>query len=317
VATHPLQLTFVQSASKTGQLPRSPCEVAFVGRSNVGKSSVINALANRKQLARVSNTPGRTQLLNMFVLPTGATVMDLPGYGFAKVHASARNSWGPMIEGYITGRENLAMVVVLVDGLIGPTALDVQMLEWLRFSEVNHMIVATKQDKVKPSKIGARKAELAAGCNLEINDVLWVSAAKNLNIEVLRNRVLELLKYTPSDTHQPVRVPTAALRATTPVARAPRMQGAGTSNDSSNRASALPIAPSGSRAPVTSRTPATPRSSGVQAVRGSLPTRTSRTLRTPGTPMGKATRTPGTPRPTRVAPREKTQEHLDELNDFG
>ena len=277
MATHPLQLTFVQSASKTGQLPPTPCEVAFVGRSNVGKSSVINALANRKQLARVSNTPGRTQLLNMFVLPTGATVMDLPGYGFAKVHASARNSWGPMIEGYITGREHLEMVVVLVDGLIGPTPLDVQMLEWLRFSEVNHMIVATKQDKVKPSKIGARKAELAAGCNLQINDVLWVSAAKNLNIEVLRNRVLELLKYAPSDTHQPVRVSTAAPRATTPVARAPRV----------------------ANAPADPRThPVAPRKSGE--------------ARTPG-----VTETPGSPRGARALKREKTQAHLDELNDFG
>jgi GTP-binding protein len=316
VATHPLQLTFVQSASKTGQLPPTPCEVAFVGRSNVGKSSVINALANRKQLARVSNTPGRTQLLNMFVLPTGATVMDLPGYGFAKVHASARNSWGPMIEGYITGRENLAMVVVLVDGLIGPTALDVQMLDWLRFSEVNHTVVATKQDKVKPSKIGARKAELAAGCNLEINDVLWVSAAKNLNIEVLRNRVLELLKYTPSDTHQPVRVPTAP-RATTPVARAPRLSGSSSSDNSANHAAAKPIAPATSRASVTLRTPATPRSSDSKVAQGPQPSRSSRTLRTPGTPMATATRTPGTPRPVRVPPREKTQEHLDELNDFG
>jgi GTP-binding protein len=289
----------VQSASKTGQLPSTPCEVAFVGRSNVGKSSVINALANRKQLARVSNTPGRTQLLNLFVLPTGATVMDLPGYGFAKVHASARNSWGPMIEGYITGRENLEMVVVLVDGLIGPTALDIQMLEWLRFSEVNHMIVATKQDKVKPSKIGARKAELAAGCNLEINDVLWVSAAKNLNIEVLRNRVLELLKYTPSEKQQPVSIPTTTPRATTPVARAPRSQGSDPSDNSASRA------------------PATSRGSGARVARSPEPTRTSRTARTPGTPLGTATRTPGNPRAARVPPREKTQEHLDELNDFG
>jgi GTP-binding protein len=294
VATHPLQLTFVQSASKTGQLPPTPCEVAFVGRSNVGKSSVINALANRKQLARVSNTPGRTQLLNMFVLPTGATVMDLPGYGFAKVHASARNSWGPMIEGYITGREHLEMVVVLVDGLIGPTALDVQMLEWLRFSEVNHMIVATKQDKVKPSKIGARKAELAAGCNLQINDVLWVSAAKGTNIEVLRNRVLELLKYTPSETQQPVRMPAAAPRSTTPVARAPRAS-------STPRASGVSTT---SGAPDLARTSGGPRVAGASRIAG--------------TPRGSGgQRLAGTPRTARAPQREKTQEHLDELNDFG
>ena len=266
----------------------------------MGKSSVINALANRKQLARVSNTPGRTQLLNLFVLPTGATVMDLPGYGFAKVHASARNSWGPMIEGYITGRENLEMVVVLVDGLIGPTALDVQMLEWLRFSEVNHMIVATKHDKVKPSKIGARKAELAAGCNLEINDVLWVSAAKNVNIEVLRNRVLELLKYTPSDTHRPVRIPTSTPRAT-PVARAPR---------------------TGPAPSATSRTSGSPSSSGRSRTADSSrtvdPSRTAGPSREAGTPrVSVAPRVSGSPRPTRAPQREKTQEHLDELNDFG
>jgi GTP-binding protein len=332
VATHPLQLTFVQSASKTGQLPPTPCEVAFVGRSNVGKSSVINALANRKQLARVSNTPGRTQLLNMFVLPTGATVMDLPGYGFAKVHASARNSWGPMIEGYITGRENLEMVVVLVDGLIGPTALDVQMLEWLRFSEVNHMIVATKHDKVKPSKIGARKAELAAGCNLEINDVLWVSAAKNLNIEVLRNRVLDLLKYTPSDKQQPVRIPASAPRSTTPVARAPRT-GPRASNNSNTSTGSTGPRDQGASAPQNAARARTP---DTTATRSQGTGRTARALRTPGisrtsgtargpgitrgadaAPTAGTPRVAGTPRPKRAPQREKTQEHLDELNDFG
>jgi GTP-binding protein len=301
----------VQSASKTGQLPPTPCEVAFVGRSNVGKSSVINALANRKQLARVSNTPGRTQLLNMFVLPTGATVMDLPGYGFAKVHASARNSWGPMIEGYITGREHLEMVVVLVDGLIGPTPLDVQMLEWLRFSEVNHMIVATKQDKVKPSKIGARKAELAAGCNLEINDVLWVSAAKGLNIEVLRNRVLELLKYTPSDELKPVRLPTAAPRSTTPVARSPRAAPPTPSAKSAPRTTGGPGArtPGIVRTAGAARTPGTPvQADGPHLRSASSPVRGSSTNRQAGL---------GTPRSARAPQREKTQEHLDELNDFG
>ncbi len=194
MATHPLQLTFVQSATKLSQLPGARVEVAFVGRSNVGKSSVINALANRKQLARVSNTPGRTQLLNLFTLPTGATVMDLPGYGYAAVNANARRAWQPMIENYLTGRENLVMVVVLVDGEIGPTKLDLQMLEWLRFEHVDHMIVATKHDKVRPSRLGHRKKEFAALCNLEVADILWVSASKNTNIDVLRSRVLDLLK---------------------------------------------------------------------------------------------------------------------------
>ena len=146
----PLQLTFVRSATLVSQLPPTPAEVAFVGRSNVGKSSLINALAHQRQLAQVSNTPGRTRLLNLFSLPNGRTVMDLPGYGYAKVNKAAKDTWGPMIEAYLLEREELRMVAVLVDGAIGPTKLDVQMLEWLRFHEVPHTVVATKHDQVGP-----------------------------------------------------------------------------------------------------------------------------------------------------------------------
>ena len=175
-------------------------EVAFVGRSNVGKSSLINALANRKQLARVSNTPGRTQLINLFRLDEGhagsrgarlteapvGTVVDLPGYGFAKAAKSVKGDWPAMIEGYLLEREELAMVFVLVDGAIGPTKLDVQMLDWLRFNGVPHTVVGTKLDKVKSSKRATRKKELAAGCQLDQGDIVWVSAAKDVNIDQLR-----------------------------------------------------------------------------------------------------------------------------------
>ena len=132
----PLQLSFVTSAKRHRDLPTSPGEVAFVGRSNVGKSSLINALANRKQLAKVSNTPGRTQLLNMFALPNGASVVDLPGYGYAKVPGREKAGWQRMIEDYLLDREELELVFVLVDGEIGPTKLDVQMLIWLRENAV-------------------------------------------------------------------------------------------------------------------------------------------------------------------------------------
>lgn len=181
------------STPTVSDLPPSPAEVAVVGRSNVGKSSLINALANRKQLARVSNTPGRTQLINLFELPNGTTFVDLPGYGYAKVPGRLRTGWQKMIESYLLEREELVMIFVLVDGEVGPTKLDVQMLEWLRFNELPHTIVATKHDKVKAQKMGGRKAELAKACMLEPGDITWVSASKSTGIDTLRGRVRSLL----------------------------------------------------------------------------------------------------------------------------
>jgi GTP-binding protein len=182
------------SATRTGQLPDSPAEVAFVGRSNVGKSSLINALANQRQLARVSNTPGRTQLINIFRHAGGGTLVDLPGYGYAKVPGRVRRDWPAMIEGYLLERQPLEMVFVLVDGEIGPTPLDVQMLDWLADNEVPHTVVATKIDKVKSSQRQHRRAQLAAACRLEPGDVVWVSAAKGINLDQLRQLVVAHLE---------------------------------------------------------------------------------------------------------------------------
>ncbi|NNE95875.1 MAG: YihA family ribosome biogenesis GTP-binding protein [Acidimicrobiales bacterium] len=193
----PLDLKFVQSATDHRGLPELDAEIAIVGRSNVGKSTLINMLANRKRLAHTSKTPGRTQLLNLFVLdedPPRRGVMDLPGYGYAAgASKRAQASWQQMIESYLLERESLVVVVVLVDGLVGPTALDTNMLNWLRASSLSHVVVATKHDKVKASKRQKRKKELAEGCGLEPNDVLWVSASSGLNIDTLRRRVLEWL----------------------------------------------------------------------------------------------------------------------------
>ncbi len=188
----PLRVSFVESASRVDTLPDAVVEVAFVGRSNVGKSSLINALANQKQLARVSNTPGRTQLINLFRCDEGdalGTIVDLPGYGYAKASKAVRRDWPEMIEGYLLDRDHLVMVFVLVDGEIGPTKLDVQMLDWLRYHEVPHTVVATKHDKVKSAKRATRKNELAAGCRLDKGDIVWVSATKGVGIDLLRSLV--------------------------------------------------------------------------------------------------------------------------------
>ena len=193
MSTPPLQLRFVQSASHVDQLPPTRGEVAIVGRSNVGKSSLINALANRNGLAKVSKTPGRTQLLNLFELPDGTSVVDLPGYGFADVPAAVRARWPEMIDGYLLGREHLHAVIALVDASVGPTANDVETLAWLRSHDLPVHIVATKDDKVKPSKRGARRAELAAGCLVAPGEVLWASAAKKQGLDEVRARILELV----------------------------------------------------------------------------------------------------------------------------
>jgi len=188
--TPPLELRFVLSAPGIAGLPDSRAEVAFVGRSNVGKSSLLNALANRKALAHTSKTPGRTQLLNFFELDdSGTSVVDCPGYGYASVPKRVQATWQAMLEGYFLERAPLRMILVLVDGEIGPTKLDVQMLEWLRANELPFTVIASKHDKVKASQREKRKVELAEGCAVDPGDVVWVSAAKNTGVDTLRGRV--------------------------------------------------------------------------------------------------------------------------------
>ena len=152
--------SFFISTTDPQKLPQSISEVAFVGRSNVGKSSIINAVCNQKNLARTSNTPGRTRAINVFTPSNGRWIVDLPGYGFAKVSDEEKDSWKQMIEGYITGRKNLKVLYILIDGLVGPMDLDIVMVEWIKSLNIKFKIIVNKTDRISNLNLEKLKAIL-------------------------------------------------------------------------------------------------------------------------------------------------------------
>src|SRR5512145_2849772 len=180
---------FVTSASNVQQLGTCHAEVAFVGRSNVGKSSLLNALANQTQLARVSRTPGRTRLINVFLAGPDRWIVDLPGYGYAAGPRAESEAWRAMVEGYLLGRPSLRMVFVLIDAEVGPTRLDLQMLDWLRHVRMPHRVVAAKADQVKPGRLVARRRDVAAALRLAPEAVAWVSSKKGKGLSELRSEL--------------------------------------------------------------------------------------------------------------------------------
>ena len=193
----PLALRFVSSYPRARDMPATAAEIALVGRSNVGKSSLLNALAQRKQLARTSKTPGATRLINGFELGaegSGLWLVDLPGYGYAKASKAELNRWSIMAESYLAHREPLRGVLHLIDGEIGPTGLDLQTVDWLDGLGLPVTYVATKADKVRPSRRSARRTELAAKLGAERGTVQWTSASKGTGIGELRARVVTLLQ---------------------------------------------------------------------------------------------------------------------------
>jgi GTP-binding protein len=193
---HITDATFLRSVADVKQLPNDGVpQIAFSGRSNVGKSSLINMLVNRRKLALTSGTPGKTRLLNFFLINKAFYIVDLPGYGFAKVSHAERQEWRGLIEKYLQNNSALAGVVALIDSRIGATELDVQLLEWLHDLHVEAVVVATKADKLsRQQQAEQSKAIQNQLAHLPAVEVLLVSARSGMGKAELMSTISRLLK---------------------------------------------------------------------------------------------------------------------------
>ncbi len=163
----------------TSKLPRNDkIEIAFAGKSNVGKSSLINGLLNRKALARTSGTPGKTQTINFYNVNEAFYFVDLPGYGYAKVSMNEREKWGKMIERYLNNSEKLVMVFLLVDIRHEPSANDKMMYDWILQSGFSPVIIATKLDKIKRSQLQKNLSIIRKKLGMDSDDTIFAFSAQ-------------------------------------------------------------------------------------------------------------------------------------------
>lgn len=171
---------FITSAVKKNQYPiDNRVEIAFVGRSNVGKSSIINSLTNRKKLAKVSGTPGKTRLVNFFLINDDFYLVDLPGYGYAKVSKQEKDSWGKTVEMYLNDREQLKRVVLLVDSRHKPTGDDIMMHEWIKHFGYDEIVVATKSDKLTRNELKKNEKVIKETLKLGADEKLYFFSSLN------------------------------------------------------------------------------------------------------------------------------------------
>lgn len=181
---------FVTSAVKPAHYPEAILpEIAFAGRSNVGKSSLINTLLNRKRLVKTSSTPGRTQLINFFDINKEFSFVDLPGYGYAKVPKRVKKDWGDMIETYITKRETLRCVVLLLDIRRTPGNEDLDIINWLDQNMIPHLIVLTKVDKFSNQQRGKHHNKIAKALDCDKKELILFSSKSRMGKDALWRQI--------------------------------------------------------------------------------------------------------------------------------
>jgi len=179
---------FSKSATRPDDFPRDQRpEIAFCGRSNVGKSSLLNALTNVRGLARTSSSPGRTQTINFFVINENMYFVDLPGYGYAKVSKRVRESWGPMIEDYLRNREQLNLAFMIVDSRMAPTDSDVMMKQWLDRCRIPTTVVLTKTDKISNNQL--HQALRQGTQTLDTKEIIAFSAVTGAGKDAILARI--------------------------------------------------------------------------------------------------------------------------------
>ncbi|GMQ79613.1 MAG: ribosome biogenesis GTP-binding protein YihA/YsxC [Thermodesulfobacteriota bacterium] len=188
---------FVKSAVKPSQYPSAALpEIAFTGRSNVGKSSLINTLVNRKHLVKTSSTPGRTQLINFFIINKTISFVDLPGFGYAKVPDSVRKSWGPMIETYLSTRKTLKGVVFIMDIRRIPGMKELNFIEWLYYYNIPGILVLTKSDKLSKIKQKNQHLAFAKALSVKQEELILFSAKSRMGKGGVWKTIERLISYS-------------------------------------------------------------------------------------------------------------------------
>jgi GTP-binding protein len=185
---------FITSATKPSQYPPADLpEIAFAGRSNVGKSSLINTLVNRKHLVKTSSTPGRTQLINFFNINDAMGFVDLPGFGYARVPVAVRKKWGPMIETFLSQRESLKGIVAIMDIRRTPGTEEIDLIRWLEHYNIDSILVITKADKLSRNKQTKQVNTIIQTLGVARDEIILFSAKTRLGKDAVWEAILALI----------------------------------------------------------------------------------------------------------------------------